>query len=352
MKKQLRRILFLLACSLCALGGYADEVEIDGIYYNLDEGSNTASVTRCDIEYSGAVVIPSSFAYEGVTYAVTGIEDYAFACCSSLTSVTIPNTVTSIRYKTFWGCSGLTSVIIPNSVTSIGFEAFQGCSGLASVTIPNSVKSIGDCAFQGCSSLTFIILPNSVTSIGCQAFQDCRSLTSVTIPNSVTSIGGYAFGGCDRMMEVYAIGETPARASGGKDVSFTTIYQDECGNKQYATLHVPAGCILAYQQAEGWKEFKNIVEWDVMGIGAAPTAAAELGAEWRAVADGWQMRVDGTATDGTYALYGTNGQTIASGKLAADGTWQRIGSDGLPRGTYLLRLSAGGKARTLKLLAR
>ena len=44
----------------------------------------------------------------------------------------------------FEGCSSLTSITIPNSVTNIGFLAFGGCTSLTSVTIPNSVTSIGD----------------------------------------------------------------------------------------------------------------------------------------------------------------------------------------------------------------
>ena len=55
------------------------------------------------------------------------IAGYAFAYCSGLTSVTIPNSVTSIGEHAFYGCSGLTSVTIPNSVTSIGEYAFEGC---------------------------------------------------------------------------------------------------------------------------------------------------------------------------------------------------------------------------------
>lgn len=76
--------------------------------------------------------------------------DCAFYHCSSLTSITIPNSVTSIRSSAFEGCSGLTNVTIPNSVISIGGSAFGWCSGLTSITIPNSVTSIGDYAFYGC----------------------------------------------------------------------------------------------------------------------------------------------------------------------------------------------------------
>ena len=69
---------------------------------------------------------------------VTSIGNYAFAVCTGLTSVTIPDGVTSIESGAFYGCSGLTSVTIPDSVTSIGNYAFYDCSGLTSVTFDNT----------------------------------------------------------------------------------------------------------------------------------------------------------------------------------------------------------------------
>ncbi len=102
----------------------------------------------------------------------------------------------SVAAAAFQDCSSLTSITIPDSVTSVGYWAFQYCSSLTSITIPDSVTSIGDYAFSGCSSLTSVIIGNSVTSIGNYAFGFCRSLTSVIIGNSVTSIGNYAFSDC------------------------------------------------------------------------------------------------------------------------------------------------------------
>ena len=126
----------------------------------------------------------------------------AFSGCSSLVSVTIPESVTSIEYSAFSGCSSLTSVTIPESVTSIGRSAFTGCSSLASVTIPSSVISIGDSAFWGCSSLTSVTIPESVTSLGGFAFRECSSLMSVTIPEGVTRIKSYTFFKCSSLRSV------------------------------------------------------------------------------------------------------------------------------------------------------
>ena len=144
-----------------------------------------SAFSSCDALTS--ITIPNS---------VTSIGESAFSSCDALTSVTIPNSVTSIGNGAFSWCTSLTSITIPNSVTSIEDEAFEYCSSLTSVTIPNSVTSIGDGAFRDCSSLTSITIPEGVMSIGEDAFYNCSSLTSITIPNSVTSVGDYAFSFC------------------------------------------------------------------------------------------------------------------------------------------------------------
>ena len=133
---------------------------------------------------------------------IISIGDYAFSNCSSLTSITIPNSVTNIGNNAFNSCSSLTSVTIPDSVISIGEEAFSECRGLTSVTLGNGVTSIGNNAFDSCTALTEVIISSGVTSIGNMAFNGCNSLTSITIPNSVTSIGAEVFSNCSSLTSV------------------------------------------------------------------------------------------------------------------------------------------------------
>ena len=195
-------------------------------------GKSVTSIGNCAFRYCTSlksITIPNS---------VMEIGSSAFSGCSSLTSITIPNSVTNIGDSTFWGCSSLTAIYvavdnknytsvngvlfnkdktalicypagktdksykITNSVTSIGNYAFNGCSSLTSVTIPNSVTEIGGSAFVDCASLKSITMPNSVTSIGDMAFYKCSSLTSITIPDSVTSIGSSAFSDCSKLRSI------------------------------------------------------------------------------------------------------------------------------------------------------
>ena len=200
MKKYFLLTLMLL---LTASAFAVEEVEINGLWYEVNTETNKAKVIKYKNNfYNGDIVIPETVVYEDVTYNVSSIGDDAFHFCSGLTSVTIPNSMTSIGAGAFGGCIGLTSVTIPSSVTSIGGSAFSGCKGLTSVTIPNSVTSIGGRAFAVCSGLTSITIPNSVKSIGEGAFEGCSGLTSVTIPSSVMSIGNSAFFGCNSLTTI------------------------------------------------------------------------------------------------------------------------------------------------------
>ena len=198
--------LFVALFATTALWGI--DFQSGDLLYNITSRSAKTVEIACHWNGSNSyarltsVNIPDSVTYNGITYSVTSIENYAFEDCTSLASVTIGNSVTSIGLGAFSGCWRITSVTIGNNVTSIGGNAFDRCTGLTTITFPNSVTSIGELAFYGCTRLTSVTFPNSVTSIGNLAFRDCTSLTSITIPDGVRSIGRRVFSGCTGLTSV------------------------------------------------------------------------------------------------------------------------------------------------------
>ena len=174
--------------------------------------------------------VPSSLK----TVVITGgnIPSYAFSGCSSITSITIPESVTSIGSDAFEGCNSLTSITIPEAVTSIGDSAFGGCSSLESITLPfvgnnesatSASRSTLFGSIFGTSSYTggtatkqyyssgitnyaTYYIPSSLKTVTVTggnilygAFYGCTSLTSITLPDSITSIGSKAFYGCSSL---------------------------------------------------------------------------------------------------------------------------------------------------------
>ena len=106
-----KSILLLFAALLPLVASAQTKVEIDGIWYNLYESAKQAEVTSSGgTEYSGSITVPATITYNGVNYSVTSIGYSAFAFCSSLKSINIPEGVTSIERYTFYGCSGLTTI--------------------------------------------------------------------------------------------------------------------------------------------------------------------------------------------------------------------------------------------------
>lgn len=240
---------------------------------------------------SGNVLIPREIGGS----MVTAIGQAAFAECSNITGVNIPDSVTSIGAGAFMGCSSLISATIPAGVTSIGDWAFSR-TGMANIAIPASVKSIGEDAFTRAlidedgqhyhsDTTTLIVKEGSfahqyamnsssyqpyyifkydmvdggakitrnldggtvpgdlsipseldgypVTGIGDSVFSWWSDLTSVTIPDSVTSIGKDAFSGCYGLTVTIPASVTSIAKNAFSGEGYTLIVEEGSYAEQY-----------------------------------------------------------------------------------------------------------------------
>lgn len=111
---------------------------------------------------------------------ITTMDNYTFAQCKVLTSVTLPPTTTSISNCTFNGYRSLTSIILPPITTTIGACAFFNSRSLTSVALSPTIHTIGDRSFAGCSSLMSVYLPEIFAAISITAFDRCSKLCTIT----------------------------------------------------------------------------------------------------------------------------------------------------------------------------
>ncbi len=259
---------------------------------SLGNGNGHSAV---ETSTSGDLSIPSVLD----EFEVVAIGPYAFADCSLLTGVTIPQVVTNIGYRAFAGCTELSEVTIPASrdgnETMLGQGVFSGCTSLETVTFGDTVKTlpgvsyggvgsfsttsgkygdsssktslsgsyadalfynctslktinwgtgikaIGNVAFLYCTSLTDLTLPANITDIGNHAFFGCSSLKTVTVMGNVNSIGRYAFGNCPALHYVDFQGVTMTSAPGYMPFKF---------DREQVTVYAAAGSTGWNGQAE------------------------------------------------------------------------------------------------------
>ncbi len=223
-----------------------NDASSNGLIFELNEDGTGYMVFAAEDFEGESIVIPSE--HEGLP-----VIDFYFKNCSTLTSVTIPNSITKIGFEAFDSCSSLTNLIIPDSVTCIDEGAFYGCNNLESITLGNNIEFIADKAFYGCSKLQYneydnayylgnkenpyvalvtakstdikecaihpntkticnrafehctlesITIPDGITNINWSAFYGCNSLTSISLPNSITRIEYSIFTHCNNLTSI------------------------------------------------------------------------------------------------------------------------------------------------------
>ena len=254
---------------VAALGLTFSVAVVHGEDFTCQTNNGTITITKY-ISTGEVVVVPSTL--NGLP--VTSIGPGAFTCCSSVISITIPNSVTNIGFRAFGSsafgqcmnlveinvdplnsdyssvngvlfdkkqatliqyperragsyavpqnvsdigeaafffCQWLNNVAIPAGVMNVGPRAFHGCTSLTNVSLPQTIRNIGQGAFSGCG-FSSIAIPNGVTKVQLDTFYNCTSLTNVVIPNTVSVIEHGAFENCSGVTGFYFFGSAPSVA--------------------------------------------------------------------------------------------------------------------------------------------
>ena len=217
---------------------------IDGLYYDLDTSSRTATVTY---ETTGtdnyaslqaSVKIPETVTYNGVTFTVTKIAGRSFACCTSLEEISIPCTVTEVGttvyrransdddyYLPFYCCSHLKKVkfedggqpislgvLYSRTFTSMGLFAYcpleevyigrnityKDYESTSSYNFINNPRDYGYSAFYNQPKLAKVTISSTVTEIPAYLFYNNAAITLTDLPK-VKSIGKSAFASCSKL---------------------------------------------------------------------------------------------------------------------------------------------------------
>ncbi|MBR5038503.1 MAG: leucine-rich repeat domain-containing protein, partial [Prevotella sp.] len=221
-----------------------EDVTIDGETFTLRKAFHHAMLKKSG--WVGELRIPSELKYEGQTYSVTSISNYAFMDNTTLTKVYIPRTITNMDFNKesgihrnpFIECSALESIeveegnpvlctvdgvlfnkektrlytypaadsrssyTVPEGVTIIEASAFANNHHLVSILLPDEVTSLGSSTFHDCTNLEEVNLPSGLKRLEGYLFLNCQHLKSVTIPDGVTYLGINLFNGCTSLTSV------------------------------------------------------------------------------------------------------------------------------------------------------
>ena len=159
-----------------------------------------------------------------------------------LTGVTGWGTTPTLPDVAFANCTALQEVTLPDDMKVIGGSAFSGCAALTTVNL-SQVTRINLSAFWGCTSLETLALDN-VTAIGQEAFYECTGLETLKIPKC-TEFGNYIVTGCRSLTRIEATvaGNFVDISDGRSSIEHTAVFHNRdthSGENAFA----PARCDL------------------------------------------------------------------------------------------------------------
>ena len=192
-----------LKCQFCdRCGAKLDEEVIPatgslGLAYAISPDGKTFTVAGIGNCTDEDIIVPENFC----GYHITSVMKGAFSACTSVKSITLPETIRTIEDRAFQS-SSLKSISLPVGLEKIGEMAFSDCDSLKEIVIPSNVK-IGKRAFEGCYALRRVVISGGTKVIEAYTFQDCWLLESVVLPEGLESIGDMAFYNCSKLTGIH-----------------------------------------------------------------------------------------------------------------------------------------------------
>lgn len=224
------KLLALTLALMASVSTFAYDFQSGYLFYNiLPDGTVAVTSETYGIPYDylpHSLVIPSEVnGYNGETYVVTEIANYAFSGCSMLDTLVIPNTVKKIGMYAFTGCTKLVYISFPESIEDILGGAlyecawynnqpdgliyignllyrYKGTAPTGTIVVKDGTKAILDFTFSNQPNIQSVVLPESVTSIHIQAFGDCPNLESVVLPSKLETIEDHTFQYCEKLTNI------------------------------------------------------------------------------------------------------------------------------------------------------
>lgn len=184
---------------------------------------------------------------------LTNIERYAFAGCSYLSTISLPDTINWIGFEAFNGATRLSNIIIPNNVHYIGQSAFRSCEKFTSIVIPDKLSTLLSYTLANCTGLMSVTLGNNLTKIENRAFEACNNLQSIIIPDSITSIDTFVFSYC-------GIKTTSGTTYTILATTPPTIQSSTFNKAKINKIIVPKGTGAAYKAATNWSALADYIE--------------------------------------------------------------------------------------------
>lgn len=238
------------------------------------------NLSTADIKAAVATIPAAAFAkcakLSRVSYpaSVTAIDSAAFAGCAALTELTFGGNLKSIGASAFrysglkeanltaaesldevgpWAfaeCTALTSVQLPDGVTLVGEGAFFDDAALVHANFPLAATKINNYTFNGASALNPSHLSHSsITEIGDYALRGISGAKEFTLPADMLSIGDYAMEGWTSLEKMDAL--TPLVPETGTDVWAGVT-------KPLVKLYINDDLYDQFNESPQWQDF-NIV---------------------------------------------------------------------------------------------